>query len=336
MTDVHLHVGPPKTGSTYLQNLLWAHRADLARQGMVLPISQPNEMWLAVNDVQDEAFAHVEMPEARGAWALVARRVSASSERSVISHEVLGLSTEAHVARIVESLEPADLHVVVMARSLTAILPSLWQETVKMVDSDQSWPEYLTHQQEERSPWTDTAAIVERWLAHVPRERVHVVTVPPRRVGTELGTRFAAALGLNIGGWDLGMAANESLDVVQVELLRRLIASAGATLDRKELRHLINDGLLPHLSATKRPRPWRLPVEHRSWIEDETGQRRQRLQRLRDSGVVVHGNLDDLDVTADVWEPLVSSISDDDVLEAALLLLARWCETSPLDGDASR
>ena len=56
MADVHLHVGPVKTGSAYLQNLLWSHRDDLARQGVLLPLEHANEMWLAVNDVQDGAF----------------------------------------------------------------------------------------------------------------------------------------------------------------------------------------------------------------------------------------------------------------------------------------
>lgn len=69
--------------------------------------------------------------------------------RSVLSHEVLGLSTDEHVARVAASLHPANLHVVVMARFLASILPSLWQKTVKMADPDQSWSDFLAKQRDE-------------------------------------------------------------------------------------------------------------------------------------------------------------------------------------------
>jgi len=322
MADVYLHVGPVKTGSTYLQNLLWSHRDDLARQRVLLPLEQANEMWLAVNDVQEGAFLHFEMPEARGAWARVTGRALAFPGRSVLSHEVLGLSTDAHVARIVGSLQAADLHVVVMARSLAAILPSLWQETVKMADPDQSWPEFLAQQRAERSPWTDAAAIVRRWSGHLPSSRVHVVTVPPPTADPAiLLARFAEALVIDVSGWDDGgVPANESLDATKVELLRRLNRVTGAVLDRRAQRRLINAVLMPHLSRTRTGRRLRLPPEHRSWIEDQTQERRQ---ALRDSGAVIHGTLSDLDVSDDAWEPSTAVVSDAELLDAALALLAR-------------
>ena len=131
MSVTFLHVGPVKTGSTFIQDLLWTHRDDLAKQGVLLPIQQRNEMWLAANDLQGCESVHFDMPEARGAWSPVVDRVLQFDGASLISHEVLGLSTEQHVARIVDSLHDAQLHVVVMARSLVAMLPSLWQEKVK-------------------------------------------------------------------------------------------------------------------------------------------------------------------------------------------------------------
>ncbi len=67
--EVYLHVGPMKTGSTFLQDLLWRHRDDLARQGYNHPGAHANEMWLATNDLQDGAFVNYEMPQASGVWA---------------------------------------------------------------------------------------------------------------------------------------------------------------------------------------------------------------------------------------------------------------------------
>jgi hypothetical protein len=89
MREVYLHVGPVKTGSTFLQDLLWRYRDDLARQGYLHPAAHENEMWLATNDVQDTAFVNYEMPQAAGVWAQVCQRVLAHDGPSVVSHEVL-------------------------------------------------------------------------------------------------------------------------------------------------------------------------------------------------------------------------------------------------------
>jgi hypothetical protein len=52
MSDVYLHVGPVKTGSTYLQSILWNSPDALREQGVLLPADHPNEFFLAANDVQ--------------------------------------------------------------------------------------------------------------------------------------------------------------------------------------------------------------------------------------------------------------------------------------------
>jgi hypothetical protein len=73
-------------------------------------------------------------------WNRIRDRVLAFVGPSILSHEMLGLSAEDHVARIAASLQYARVRVVVMARGLAATLPSLWQEKVKMADPSISWP----------------------------------------------------------------------------------------------------------------------------------------------------------------------------------------------------
>jgi hypothetical protein len=321
MSEVYLHVGPVKTGSTYLQGLLWRNRQDLALQGYRHPGEHDNEMWLASNDVQDQAFIHFDMPEAAGTWAKVCERVRAFDGPSVISHEVLGMSNERHIAKIVQSLAPARLHVVVMARSLAPMLPSLWQEKVKMVDPDISWTEFLAAQRGTGAPLTDAAKIVQRWLVHVPPARVHVVTVPPRDAEpTLLLDRFATALGVQTSRWvtDVG-TANRSLDRVQVEMLRRLNLTTSASLGRRAQRRLVNGALLPRLRPADPRRRVRLPASERNWIEAETA---RRVDALRRSRVVLHGELADLEVPADMWEDVPVHVTDQDLLDEALQLLA--------------
>jgi hypothetical protein len=261
--EVYLHVGPLKTGSTFLQDLLWQNRDDLERQGYHHPGTHPNEMWLATNDVQGGAFVDYEMPQASGVWARVCQRALAHDGPSVISHEVLGMSSEEHIDRIVRSLAPARLYVIVMARSLAAMLPSLWQESVKFAGHDGalSWPAFLASQRATRAPFTDSVLIVERWLAHIPAERAHVVTVPV--AGTDpavLLSRFSDALGIETASWPVNAAVrNASIDMVQAELIRRLNQTSAASLDRRAQRLLLHDAVLPSLKPPNPARRIRLP-----------------------------------------------------------------------------
>jgi hypothetical protein len=65
MSDVYLHVGPVKTGSTYLQSIMWNSRDALREQGVLLPAAHPNEFFLAANDVQGGRFVLVTCPKPR-------------------------------------------------------------------------------------------------------------------------------------------------------------------------------------------------------------------------------------------------------------------------------
>ncbi len=321
MSDVYLHVGPVKTGSTYLQQLLWTNRQSLAEQGVFHPCEHDNEMWFATNDIQDGAFIHFDLPEAEGAWRRVRNRALAFNGKSIMSHEVLGLSTDEHVAKIAASLHRARLHVIVMARGLAALLPSVWQEKVKMVDPDIAWPQFLEEQVQSGAPLTDASLIVDRWLKYVPAERIHVVTVPPR--GTDRGLllgRFADVIGVDVTQWQgTRDATNESLDVVQSELIRRLNQVTSAFLDIQAQRRLVGRAVLPLMRPTDPNRRRRLPATVRHWVEVETT---RRIVSLRESGVVIHGTVDDLTAPDDGWETEPTEVTDTELLDEALRLLA--------------
>jgi hypothetical protein len=320
VSDIYLHVGPVKTGSTYLQDLLWTNRHSLARQGVLHPCEHDNEMWLAANDVQDGAFIPFDLPEAAGAWNRIRDRVVAFGGPSIMSHEMLGLSGEDHVARIAASLPVARVRLVVMARSLAATLPSLWQEKVKMADPGISWPDFLEQQRMAGAPLTDTSLIVGRWLRHVPASRIHVVTVPARGCDRSLLLRrFAEVTGIDTAGWQGSDGhANESLDLVQSELLHRLNQVTAGFLDPRAQRRL-NGRLLPLMRPADPARRRRLPAQARQWVEAETARRAAGLQH---SGILIHGDLAELRAPADAWEPAAPSITDADLLLEALRLLA--------------
>ncbi len=200
------------------------------------------------------------------------------------------------------------------------MLPSLWQEKIKMVDPDISWPDFLASERKTGSPVTDASLIVHRWLAYVPPAPIHVVTVPPRSADPGvLLHRFAAALGIDTSAWDTdGGAANRSLDRVQVELLRRLNRTTSTSLDRRAQRRLVQGALLPRLRAADPRRRMRLPESERKWIESETS---RRIDALLSSGATVHGDLADLETPADTWEDIPLHVPAEDLLDEALQLL---------------
>ena len=72
----------------------------------------------------------------------------------------------------------------------------------------------------------DLGDVLARWGASLPPERVHVLTLPkPGTPRDELWVRFARLVGIDHTACDTsGTVQNESLGVVEVELLRRVNA----------------------------------------------------------------------------------------------------------------
>ncbi len=49
---VFVHIGEPKTGTTFLQQVMWRNRAELAAQGVVLPGHHPQDHFRASQDLR--------------------------------------------------------------------------------------------------------------------------------------------------------------------------------------------------------------------------------------------------------------------------------------------
>ena len=52
-STIYLHIGAPKTGTTYLQDMLWANKDVLERAGVLVPGHYPYARVPAVRDVLD-------------------------------------------------------------------------------------------------------------------------------------------------------------------------------------------------------------------------------------------------------------------------------------------
>jgi hypothetical protein len=232
---VFLHIGEPKTGTTFLQQVMWRNRAELTAAGIVLPGHHPQDHYRAQQDLRGIAkMATDPAADWAGEWDILAREARQAGGTAVISHELFCAADAGQAARAVRALRPAEVHVILTVRDMATLLPAEWQETVKH-RSTQGWEDWLADviDRESGAPdrrqywfWRvhDTLEIARLWAGQVPPGRLHVITVPPRGLDDGmLWQRFASVLGIDPASADITRARpNASLGMAEVEFLRQL------------------------------------------------------------------------------------------------------------------
>src|ERR1700722_18329588 len=119
LTEVFLHIGEPKTGTTFLQQVMWRNRPELAGQGVVLPGHHPQDHFRASQDLRGiEKLASDPAGAWTGEWDILATQARQAARTSVISHELFAAADEPQAERAVRSLSPADVHVVLTVRDI--------------------------------------------------------------------------------------------------------------------------------------------------------------------------------------------------------------------------
>jgi hypothetical protein len=237
---VFVHIGAPKTGTTYLQAVLHVNRHRLAQDGILYPKDIGNAHFHAALDLRGVAFAGHRDPSVAGAWERVSSQVHAwGGPAAVISHELLAAANPEQANRVVETVAPAEIHVVYTARDIGRQIPAMWQESIKNGQT-MDFRAYVKRLQRPlrkgraaRIFWRsqDPLDVLSRWSV-TPAERMHVITVPPP--GADPGLlwrRFCAVTGLDPHRYDIEVArVNESLGHAEAELLRRINLRLGGKL----------------------------------------------------------------------------------------------------------
>jgi hypothetical protein len=328
MTRVVLHIGAPKTGTSFVQSVLSGNKQRLAEQGVLWPGNTWSDQVRAVEDLRDTAAGKL---SSATRWdALVAEVDAHEGPVAVISMEWLCLGGEGMARAALHSLQRHDVHVVLSLRDLARAVPAQWQESTQ---NGHSWTytdfvEGLTARRPRRSPagrhfWAnqDWGRMLDVWGAVVAPDHFWVVTVPPPgSPPTLLWDRFCQAAdvrpeGLVLSGWP-----NESLGAASAELMRRIQAARGGEpvpRQRGVLKHKLAKGVL---SAHRAQEPsLALPPDKLAWAQSVT---RGMVQRIEGSGVRVVGDLDDLTPVPSrlgpgtVTDP--AALSDAQLLDAAV------------------
>jgi hypothetical protein len=316
---VYLHVGAPKTGTTYLQDRLSLNAANLAEHGIHFPSRPPLVSpglfhFRAALDLLGQDWGGAP-GHAEGNWDALVKRVRRKSGTVIVSHEILAPARPEHVARVMADLEGSEVHVVYSARDLARAIPAAWQESIKQ-GRKWSYRRFLRKIRRGK-PWffraLDLPSVLATWGSGLPPERLHVVTVPHRAEqgsaeladgtapavpveatpGDPLWLRFCEVFGIDPAWAPLDSdRTNKSLGVAEAQMLRQL----NRRLDRATRREASYDALIREMLAEdalvgRSSAPVRLPPPDYDWVEQLSG---RWVDYLQQSGVHVVGDLDDL------------------------------------------
>jgi hypothetical protein len=346
---VYVHVGAPKTGTTYLQDRLGKNVKSLAAHDVHVPTRAPLSSsgmfhFRAALDLMGQDWGGTP-GHAEGAWDAMVRRVRRASGTSIISHEILAPAEPEHVARLKEDLADSEIHIVYSARDLARQAPAGWQESVKQ---GRRWKygRYLSRVRGGR-PWFarafDLPQVLTTWGNGLPPDQIHVVTVPQADAVEAdpdlLWHRFCTAFGID-PEWapEDSDRSNASLGSAETQVLRALNERIGRTTrhnpgyDALILGMLADESLGGHSSA-----PILLPPKFFTWAR-ERGE--AWIEWIQQSGVDVVGDPADLlpaPLPEDAKFKHPDRVSSDAQLVAALDALAAMTEeaASRPDPDAS-
>ncbi len=338
MTErVYLHIGAPKTGTTYLQAVLFQNRARLRAAGVLYPGDTADAHFRATLDLRGLTFGGYDDPAVRGAWQHLRRRIRDwDGPVAVVSHELLAGSRPETIDELLAHLAPAEVHVLLTARDLGRQVPAVWQEMVK---NSQTLPyaRYLAQVTGARQGrganvfWRqqDTVAVLARWGERLPTERLHLVTVPPTGARSSLlWERFCSVLGVDSSAYDAEVRrANVSLGLAEAEVIRLVNGALDDRLEWPDFAALVKGGLAERLAARPGSGRARVPDELRGWFDDAA---ERMVDDLRLGGYDIVGDLAEL--RPEYGEPGAVAVPEPEEVGAA----AAWALAELLVEQAAR
>lgn len=295
---VFLHIGAPKTGTTYLQAVLFRNRRALRAQGILVPGKNRFSHGNAALGVR----AGKDAPRFR-VWKRMARQIRRyNGHAAVVSNEWFSRANRDQVADALAELEGVEVHIIYTARDLLEQVPAAWQEALKSAHTP-TLGEFVESLAQPTGRWRwgvlDPFFALRRWQADLPPEQVHLITLPPKGSGpSPLWSRFAEVCGIDPDSCKTEVPyARESLGVEAARLLQ-----------------LMGPGLREHIGP-ERGKEW---AGYNKWVEGYLAQEllvplggkrialdrrtakvvrarsKESVRRLRDAGYDVVGDLSEL------------------------------------------
>ena len=299
---VYIHIGAPKTGTTYLQQALGLSRDRLARAGVLYPPGAADAHHLGVWDLRDMSEQRENNPRIRGAWQRTVDESSAGTDRPRCCRASCSCTpTKNEVSRALTSFGDVEVHVIYTARDLVRQVPAVWQERLKnqrTMPYEQFVQDVIGRSRSGMAQgfWAaqDAPSALLRWSRGLAADRVHVVTMPPSGSPPHvLWHRFLSVLGLDGSAYLVDVpAVNPSMGIVEAEVLRRLNQRHGHAVGPVTYRKVFRNGLFDVLSevVADSAKIVLRPDEHNALVQ----RGRDVAEGIRSAGYDVVGSLEDL------------------------------------------
>jgi hypothetical protein len=301
---VFLHIGAPKSGTTFIQRALWRNREQLRKAGFTCPGKTQREMFHAAIEVRG-TFANwgLQEQDLAGTWARLCAQARSFHGTTIMSHELLAAASPEEASAALAELEGVDLHIVLTARDLGRQVMSEWQERIKN-GSTKSFAKFqktlsghLADHEFDGLFWRyqDIPEALARWGSQLPPDKVHVVVAPPSGADPlVLWRRFGETIGFDADALDPTTSdgvTNQTLGMTQIALLRQVNKALDGRIKQpaygRVVKQHFGQDLLARSSSPRPVCPPELLAELRTlaqgWAEEITAR-----------GYTVHGDLADL------------------------------------------
>lgn len=301
-----LHIGAPKTGTTYLQQVMYRNQAALEKAGVLYPRISSDAHHTALWDLRGAGDRREFGQDIRGHWERTVSLVRGwEGPTAVLSSELFVYADPASCKRALTAFGDTEVHVVYTARDLVRQAPAVWQERIKnqhTLGYDAFLDDILGEATSRMAIgfWSaqDIPSALERWSQGLPPKNVHVVITPPSGApATTLWQRFATVIGIDADDYDTDVpAANTSLSVLAAEVLRRYNVRHGEQMTALQYRRTVRRGLVARL-ADLGTDGTRLTLTRKQHVE-LARRGRQIAEAIGERGYDVVGSLDELILAA--------------------------------------
>lgn len=343
--QVLVHIGVHKTGTTSVQGAMAIAREDLLSQGVLYPGQKGPSHYGAARAVvgRRSGWDHGGWIPPMSRWEQLMDEVHAAPGKVMLSGEVLCEAGTSAVRRIIDDIGHGRARILITLRPLEQIIPSTWQQYIK-AGSYFGYEEWLRDMmrgpdeaRETPSFWkrNDHGALVERWADVAGNENVAVLVVDtsdPRGIFDG----FEDIIGLRRGTLAPTPGSNRSLSANEVELVRQLNEAVRENIEYRTYNRIVRQGGIAGLVEGRRPGEDEETLLVPGWAAEQARDYgRTSVRRIRDAGVEVFGDLDEL-VPRTPLETDVLRVPSAVPIEAPAVMLHSLLERAVQEFDAER
>ena len=260
-----LHVGPPKTASTFVQGAFHAARPALREQGVRYAGSRRHSK-RALHAVRNVPWNGGAPPPIKAWQALVHDTHDPDAKRVVLSSEELAKAGAEVIRRVVDDLGPDRVYVGMTLRPLIRVLPSTWQQRVQagLRTPFEAWLEEILHEPDcdptSIMYWHRHDRLIARWAQVVGPDRIRTIVLDGSDQGQVLRV-FEALVGLRTGTLRAHRdMANRSFTWPEAEAVRSLNLALGQSGVDPRLGRQVRRDMVRKLKREDAPPSWP-PVE---------------------------------------------------------------------------